>query len=88
MAVRICGICKLALREDDSYSLVRLRPGDKPDVEIGLYHACGECAKEHRKLIAEKRPPVRMVHVENPDGSVTQVAKPVDADQLSEYDLA
>ncbi len=83
MAVRICGICKLALREDDNYSLVRLRPGDKPDVEIGLYSACRDCATEHRELISKKRPPKRLVQT-NPDGS----AKPIDPSSISEYEMA
>jgi len=83
MAIRICGICKLALREDDSYQLVRLKPGDKTDVECGLYHACGECATEHRKLMSEKRPPKRLIQA-NPDGSV----KPIDPNSISEYEMA
>ncbi len=74
MAIRICGICKLALREDDSYQLVRLRPGDKDDVEIGLYHACGECASEHRERLAA-------------DPSRTKGVKKK-AQDISEYDMA
>jgi hypothetical protein len=45
------------LREDDGYQLVRLRSIDNlPDVEIGLYHACGTCAKEHRERLAARQP--------------------------------
>jgi len=74
MAIRTCGICKLALREDDSYQLVRLKPDDKEDVEHGLYHACGDCAAEHRERIANK--PSRT-------GGKGKKAK-----DISEYDMA
>ncbi len=88
MAARQCGICKLALREDDSWNLVRLKEGDKPETEIGLYHACSDCAEEHRQRIAKVRPLMKTVRVTNPDGSVSKKTVPKLADELSEADCA
>ncbi len=49
---RICGVCKLAFREGTEGFPMRLRPGDKEDVEEGLYSGCGDCVAEHRERIA------------------------------------
>lgn len=87
MAVRRCGICKLALREDDQCQMVRLRPGDLEGVEIGLYSACGDCAGQQRQRIAEKRPPIIERVEQAEDGSSHVVQRPKRAEELSEYDL-
>ena len=55
MAIRRCGICKLALREDDDLQEVRIRNVDKIEgVELGGYFACGVCAQEHRERLAAR----------------------------------
>ncbi len=70
MAIRRCGVCKRALREDDSWHLLRIKEGDRPGTELGLYHACGECEDDLRKSITKNRPKMVETTDRNPDGSI------------------
>lgn len=44
----VCGICRLALYEDDHPRSIRLAEGDKEGIEPGCYAACRDC---HRELV-------------------------------------
>ena len=87
MAVRRCGVCKRALREDDSLRLFRIKEGDRSDTEIGLYLGCGECEEDHRKSITKNRPKT-VEHTETkPDGSTKKKTRKKKASELSQRDI-
>jgi hypothetical protein len=57
MAIRICGICKLAFREGAPEYPVRLSEQDiegMVGVECGGYLACGECMQAQRQRVADR----------------------------------
>ena len=87
MAVRRCGICKRALREDDSFRLLRIKEGDRPDTEIGLYYACGDCEEDHRKSITKNRPKTVEVTESQPDGSTKKKRRKKKAEELTDRDM-
>ncbi len=87
MAVRRCGVCKRALREDDSFRLLRIKEGDRPDTEIGLYHACSECEEDHRKSITKNRPKTVEYTETRPDGSTKKKRRKKKPEELSDRDM-
>ena len=87
MAVRRCGICKRALREDDNWRLLRIKEGDRPDTEVGLYHACGDCEADHRKAVVKNRPKMVEVTETQPDGSIKKKKRRKKAGELTDRDL-
>ncbi len=87
MAVRRCGVCKRALREDDGYRLLRIKEGDRPDTEIGLYLACSECHEDHRKSITDNRPKYVEYTQTKPDGSTKKKRKKKKASELTDRDM-
>lgn len=87
MAVRRCGVCKRALREDDNWHLLRIKEGDRADTEIGLYHACSECAEDHRKAITKNRPKMVEVIETKPDGSTKKKKRKKKAAELNDRDM-
>ena len=87
MAVRRCGVCKRALREDDNWHLLRIKEGDRPDTEIGLYNACGECAEDHRKSITKNRPKYVEGTETKPDGSIKTKRRKKKPAELTDRDM-
>ena len=87
MAIRRCGICERALREDDTWHLLRIKEGDRVDTEIGLYHACADCETDHRKSIAKNRPKMVEVVETQPDGSIKKKKRKKKAAELTDRDL-
>ena len=87
MAVRRCGICKRALREDDNWRLLRIKEGDRPDTEIGLYHACGDCEDDLRKSITKNRPKTVEVLETLVGGGVKKKKRKKKAEELTDRDL-
>jgi len=87
MAVRRCGVCKRAPREDDSFRLLRIKKGDRPNTKIGLYAACSECHEDHRKAITKNRPKYVEVTETKPDGSTKKKRRKKKPAELSERDM-
>ncbi len=84
---RICPICKLGLRDGTGITSIRLKEGDKPGVEIGLYAACSDCTEEHRKRVAKKRPPMITAQVKHKDGTVSTKLRGKKAEEISNEEL-
>ena len=87
MAIRRCGVCKRALREDDGYRLLRIKEGDRPNTEIGLYHACGECYEDHRMSITKNRPKYVEGTETKPDGSIKKTRRKKKPAELTDRDM-
>lgn len=59
--VLVCGICRLALRDDDDGECMRIAPEDveaiygSPDaVQPGAYFSCEDCVRTFRPAIAKR----------------------------------
>ncbi len=87
MAIRRCGVCKRAPREDDGFRLLRIKKGDRSNTKIGLYAACSECYEDHRKAITKNRPKYVEYTQTKPDGSIKKKRRRKKAAELTDRDM-
>ena len=69
--IPVCGVCRLALREDEQQTSLRLWPDDVPaDVEPGGYRACPACLDHYRPVIAARLRALGILSPDAPDSAV------------------